>query len=123
MFPKTILVIDEDDNLRHTLTIILQRAGYRVIATGFIYKAEECLSSGNFDLVLLDLKMPNGEDLNFLSTMRCSYPELPVIILSAYPSNETKSKLIDEKSLNLYIKPLEPDFILNRVQEILEETK
>ena len=62
---KSILIIDDEPNLRRSLALILQREGYTVTTAGNAQEANKCLEAGPYSLVFLDLKMPdiNGLDL------------------------------------------------------------
>jgi CheY-like chemotaxis protein len=63
---NTILIIDDEPNLRRSLTLILQRAGYTVTMAGNALEANQYLEAGAFDLVFLDLKMPDTNGLELL---------------------------------------------------------
>jgi len=118
---KLILIIDDDDHVRSTLAAILVQAGYRVFSAGHINKALEYLSAERCDLVLLDLKMPGMDSLALAAKIEIAYPELPVVILTAYPSPKLNDGTEIQGVRAYFTKPVDPVLLLNCVKDILSE--
>jgi len=57
MSPKIILLVEDDQNLRQSITLILQRAGYLVTETGCAYKAMDLIQSRKYNLVITDINI------------------------------------------------------------------
>ncbi len=119
---NTILVIDDDPNLCHTLALILTRAGYLVTATVRAREALQCLQSGVYDLVFLDLRMPDIDGLALLPEIHRSYPEMPVVILTAHATPESTVELIRQGARDCLSKPIDPAHILARIHDIMVES-
>ena len=68
--PASILIIDDDDNLRNTLALILQKAGYSVTTVENADGALHILKAGAFDLAFLDLKMPGMDGSALLEDLQ-----------------------------------------------------
>lgn len=120
---RTILVIDDEANLRRTLAIILQRAGYSVTTAGNAHEARKFLEAGPFDLVFLDLKMPEINGLTLLPQMRRLYPGMPILILTAHATLESAIEAVRQGARDYLLKPVDPVLILSRVEEIISETR
>lgn len=119
---SSILVVDDEINLRHTLALILQRAGYTVTAAGNGQEARKYLENGNFDLVFLDLKMPDIDGIVLLPEIRRLYPELPVLILTAHATLDSAIHAVRLGARDYLLKPIDPAQILVRVKEVLAES-
>lgn len=117
----SILIIDDETNLRCTLGIILQRAGYLVTGASGAQEALQLLSARKHDLVFLDLKMPGMDGMQLLPEILRIDPDLPVLILTANASLETAIRALGLGAEGYLLKPLDPDQILNRVKEIFRE--
>jgi DNA-binding NtrC family response regulator len=118
---KAILVIEDDDHVRNTLTAILSRAGYRVVPAGLVCDAIESLVANCIDLVLLDLKLPDMEGLALLSNLRLVYPELPVLIITGHPAMGFNDGAERFGAQGYFLKPVDPAQLLTCVKEILSE--
>ena len=118
---KSILVVDDDDNVRSTLAAILSQVGYRVVTAGFVCDAIECLVNDCFDLVFLDLKLPDMEGLALLSNLRIVFPKLPVLILTGHPSMGFIDGAERFGAQGYFLKPVDPVQLLVCVKEILSE--
>ena len=80
-----ILIIDDEAALRQTLTRILQRAGLQVTSAASGQEGLDYLAQLPFDLVYLDIRMPDMNGMEVLKIMHAAYPELPVVLFTAQP--------------------------------------
>jgi two-component system, NtrC family, nitrogen regulation response regulator NtrX len=111
----SILIIADDDNLRHTLGIILEHAGCSVAAAATGQDALLKLQQLSFDLILLDFDMLDTNGQGLLSELRQSYSRIPVIVLTGqnYPNLAGELRELGVRS---YLpKPVDPDCILAQV--------
>ena len=115
---KSILIIDDEPNLRRSLALILQREGYSVTTAGNAQEANKCLEAGPYDLVFLDLKMPDINGLDLLPEIRELYPNMPVLILTAHASLDSAIDAVRKGARDYLLKPIEPDLILARIEDV-----
>jgi len=80
-----ILVIDDDEDFRFILTRTLEKEGYLVQAVGSGAEAIEALKSQNFDLALVDIKMPEMGGRETVKEIRKLDPQLPVLLVTGSP--------------------------------------
>jgi len=81
---KTILVADDDENIRFLLETELTMEGYRVVLASTGLEALKKIKEETPDLVILDIKMPDMQGLQVLEAIRKENKKLPIIICSAY---------------------------------------
>lgn len=81
---KTILVVDDEEDIRILYQEELTDEGYRVITANDGQEALEQVKSQNPDLVTLDLKMPGMDGIEFLRIVRETHRTLPIVICTAY---------------------------------------
>jgi len=117
----TILIIDDEANLRRSLSIILQRGGYLVTCAANAQEGFQLLQAGSFDLMFLDIKLPDRSGIALLPDIRQLYPDMPVLILTAHATLETAIEAVRQGARDYLLKPIDPDHILVRTQEILAE--
>ena len=79
-----ILVVDDDDGIRALYLMELTQAGYDVIGADSGRKAVELVSEKNFDVIILDIEMPDMSGIEALSHLRRVTPNTPVILNTAY---------------------------------------
>ena len=119
-FQKSVLVVDEDLNLRRSLALILKRAGYLATTIGQACDALETLRNGHYNLVILDITTPENR-LTLLPAILCMYPHISVLVFTAHWSPETAREI---EKLGVYghlEKPVTPGQLLERVEAILAE--
>lgn len=83
---STVLVVDDEADLAKTYERLLKRMGYRVIPTGTRRDALDVLHSERLVLVVADLRLPDGDGLDIVSTARAAVPPPAVIVVTAAPS-------------------------------------
>ncbi|MFH1081334.1 MAG: sigma-54 dependent transcriptional regulator [Pseudomonadota bacterium] len=117
--PVRILVIDDDAIACEFLQEALSRAGYEVDAFTSAQKAlREDLSV--YDLLMSDIRMPDMDGLEFLRRVHEKWPELPVILMTAYGSLETTMEALRLGAWDYISKPFSPDQIRAMVKKVLE---
>jgi len=82
---KTILIVDDEDNLRKLFTAELAEEGYIVVSAASGEEALAALGDTKPDLITLDIKMPGMGGMAALAAIREKAPHIPVIMLTAYP--------------------------------------
>jgi two-component system response regulator AtoC len=118
----TILVVDDEQLIRWSLRERLTDEGYRVVeadtAASALARAEE-----GADLVLLDYKLPDGDGLTVLKTIRERDPDALVILLTAFSSVETAVEAMKHGAYHYANKPFHLDEIVLLVEKALETTR
>lgn len=85
---KRILVVDDNDNIRELYKKELEEEGYEVVPAAGGKEAMDFFERESFDLVMLDIKMPDVGGLEVLGKIRDKDKSLPVILLTAYSTYE-----------------------------------
>ena len=84
---KSVLVVDDDRDLRYLLSVRLVSAGYRVDGAADGLEALEQMEKHSVDVVLTDYRMPKMDGFEFLSVCRVRWPGTPVVVFSAEQDN------------------------------------
>jgi len=114
-----ILVIDDDAVAGEFLQEALLRDGYEVIAsTSALEALKQDLSA--YDLLMSDIRMPGMDGLHFLSEVQKKWPNLPVILMTAYGSLETTMEAISLGAWDYISKPFSPEDCRVLVKKVLE---
>jgi DNA-binding response OmpR family regulator len=119
----SILIIDDEPNLRRSLGLILQRAGYGVTTAANAAEALHLLQAGGYDLAFLDIKLPDQNGIQLLPQIRQLYPEMPVLMITAHATIDTAIGAVRLGAKDYLLKPIDPEDILSRVESILNEEK
>jgi DNA-binding response OmpR family regulator len=114
-----ILIVDDEASLRQTLARILQRAGFEVTTTASGGEGLTLLSQQSFDLVYLDIRMPDINGLEVLKTVHAKYPDLPVILFTAQPDLNSAVEALRRGATDYLLKPLKPQTVIEHTQAIL----
>lgn len=114
-----ILIVDDEASLRQTLARILQRAGFEVTTSTNGGEALSLLSQHSFDLVYLDIRMPDMNGLEVLQAIHAKFPDLPVILFTAQPDLNSAVEALRRGAMDYLLKPLKPQTIIDRTQSIL----
>jgi DNA-binding response OmpR family regulator len=119
----TILIVDDEDRLRLSMSLILQKENYRVTTASSAEEALTCLQLQEYDLMFLDLNLPGMSGIDLLVEVHKRVPQMPVLILTAHAALESAIQAIRLGARDYLIKPVEPLMILARVREVLAESE
>ena len=118
-----LLVIDDEAGIREMLTILFQKAGYRVTAAAGCVEGLVALAASPPDLVMTDLKMPDGSGLDILKKTRESNPDLPVVMITAYSSTKTAVEALKAGAYDYIAKPFDVEELKHVVARALEKKR
>src|SRR2546422_10179177 len=104
--PDQILVVEDDENLAFALCEAMGRKGYRAEAVSTIAAVRERLKAAPYDLVLLDLKLPDGEGLEVIPQCRELAPDAPIIAMTAYAVKQAAMEALRRGAYDFFTKPL-----------------
>jgi DNA-binding NtrC family response regulator len=114
-----ILLVDDDPHFLRILQRILSGERFLVTATSNPCEAVGLLRSGNFNLIICDLRMPDCDGLNLLQTIRGAGNEIPVIILTAYGEVDTYLEAMNAGATEYLNKPIKSDELIPVVRRCL----
>jgi two-component system response regulator AtoC len=107
-----ILVIDDEENMRHMLSVMLTRQGYRVFQAGNGAEGLVCLEKNVYDFILCDIRMPEMDGKAFLMGALERCVAAPIIMMSAYGSVETAVECMKLGAYDFISKPFKKDEII-----------
>ncbi len=117
-----ILIVDDDKKLRAHLSEILRDAGYQTAEAASGREASDIASSGDFDVILLDMMMPKGDGFEALSHIKKFAPRSKVIMLTAFATIENAVEAMKRGVSHYLQKPFKIDELLSAIKRTLEES-
>jgi two-component system, NtrC family, response regulator AtoC len=117
---ERILVVDDDLSLGHFLGKALSQKGYRVVSRHSGREALEAVRTQEFDLILLDNKLPDRNGIEILKEIKRDHPKISVIVMTAYSTTETAIEAMRLGAFDYILKPFELDEIAELVAKGLE---
>ena len=115
-----ILIVDDEEQLRKLLTRIISLEGFKVVQASTLKAAMEVLSSQPIDVVLCDVRLPDGNGVDFVKTIKKNFPSLETILLTAYGNIADGVQSIKNGAFDYITKPLIPEEVIN-VMDILQQ--
>ncbi|MFW6115667.1 MAG: response regulator, partial [Chloroflexota bacterium] len=121
--PTRILLVDDDEGARRTLTLILERKGYVVETAATVQEALAVADSRFFNLGLIDVRLPDGTGIELLSPLKARHPDMELIVVTGYASTETAVRALNEGAAAYVTKPLKMEQVLAEVSKALEKQR
>jgi two-component system response regulator AtoC len=109
---KQILIIDDEENMRHVLQTILENEGYAAATAANGREALELLDSRTFDTILCDLRMPEMDGMTFLKHARDRKIDATIIVMSAFGTMDQALETIQLGAYDYIAKPFKPTEII-----------
>lgn len=112
-----ILLVDDEDHFRQTLSKRLTKRGFIVDQSA---DGSECLSlleEKNVDVIILDIKMPGMSGIDVLKLIKNKYPEIEVILLTGHATTDTGVEGIKSGAFDYLSKPIELDHLVNKIEQ------
>ena len=116
---ERILVVDDEVNIRRTLAALLQRAGYEVTSAEHGREAIALLGERAFNLLLVDLKMPEIGGMEVVAAARERQPDIAIIVLTGHGSLDSAIDGLHHNIFDYILKTSEPSYVIERVKAAL----
>jgi DNA-binding NtrC family response regulator len=116
-----ILVVDDDAIVIKSCKRILEAEGFEVFTVPSADKALEAIKNSDFDILLIDVKMPERDGMYLMREIKKNWPEIPTIVMSGYPTPETIAEVLKLGATLFIPKPFKPDELIKSVRQVLKK--
>lgn len=107
MSKLTALIIDDEPDIRELLEITLSRMGIDTYSSSNLTDAKTLLTEHDFSLCLTDMKLPDGNGLDFVDHIQTTQPELPVAVITAHGNMESAVRALKSGAFDFISKPVD----------------
>lgn len=121
MTAHSILIVEDDQTFSLMLRTWLGKKGFQVETAGNVASARKLLSNRSFDLILSDLRLPDGDGLSLLSWKNEHGMSAPMIIMTGYADVQGAVQAMKEGACDYISKPIQPALLQNKIMEALEK--
>lgn len=119
----TILIADDEEEIRNSLSMVLQDEGYRCTAVADGAAAIEELKEHSFDILISDLKMPHADGIEVLEEALKRSSDTLTIIITAHATVETAIQALRKGAADYILKPLDFEEVILRIENLLKQKK
>jgi DNA-binding NtrC family response regulator len=117
---RKVLVVDDEAVVVNSIRKILTRKGFAIQEAFSCKEALAQVFAQDYDLVLLDMKMSDGNGMDVLQRIKAKRPDLRVVIVTGYASIDTAVEAIQKGASDYMAKPFTPDELYNMTSRVLE---
>lgn len=115
-----IMIVDDEEAMRESLSAWLMKEGYQTTVADSSLQALSFLAEADYDLLLVDIKMPGMDGLELLGRLRQEYPQVMVIMITAYGSIETAVEAMKKGASDYLLKPFDPEQLIMLIEKVLK---
>lgn len=119
----SILLVEDEENLHDALKLNLELEGYEVTSAYDGLSAVKAVQNEYFDLIILDIMLPEMDGLTVMETIRIQHNQVPILILSARNSSADRVTGLKKGADDYVTKPFNLEELLLRVQKLIEKNK
>ena len=112
----TVLVVDDDESLQNLFKLFLKKIGFSRVVVGTVKEAIAALEKQRFDLVFLDLKLPDGPADDVYDFVKRDQPDCPIVIITGYPDSEMLDRILAKGPITVLKKPLKAEQLQQTVK-------
>jgi len=112
----TVLVVDDDENLQNLFKVFLRKIGFSRVVVGTVKEALAAVEKQKFDLIFLDLKLPDGPADDVYDMAKEQQPDCPIVIITGYPDSAMLDRILAKGPITVLKKPLKVEQIKETVR-------
>jgi NtrC-family two-component system response regulator AlgB len=118
--PLNILIVDDELNIRKTVTVYLETEGHHVVAVSNFQDAVHEASRRSFDLAFVDLRLGTADGLDLIPTLLAQTPWIKIVVITAYASIDTAVEAMRRGATDYIPKPFTPAQVRLAVDKVFE---
>ena len=115
-----VLVVDDEEDIRDALTLVLSGAGFDVVTAESGVEAVRVARAGALDAAITDLRMPDQSGEDTISALRAEQPSLPILVLTGYASDDTAAECLRRGASAYLRKPVDIDELIARLHTVIK---
>jgi two-component system response regulator PilR (NtrC family) len=119
MTAQTVLVIDDERDIRELLTITLGRMDLQVDAVGTVTEARRALAERTYDLCFTDMRLPDGNGQEVIELIAANHPDMPVAMITAYGNVDAAVNALKAGAFDFVSKPVDIQMLRGLVRTAL----
>lgn len=104
---KSVLIIDDEEDLRELLSLTLSRMDLDTLAVETLTEAKKALKDTNFNLVLTDMRLPDGNGIDLVAYVQETYPHIPTAVITAYGNVDIAVDSLKAGAFDFLSKPVD----------------
>jgi len=116
-----ILVVDDDAIVIKSCRRILEAEGFEVTTVPSADDALEKMKMYDFDLLVMDVKMPKHDGIFLMREIKKNWPDIPIIVMSGYPTPETIADVLKLGATQFIPKPFKPDEFMKSIRQVIQK--
>ena len=117
---KRILMIDDDPQMHRIVGLYLKNQPFKLESVTSARMALHKLEEQRYDLILSDIQMPGMDGIELIKTIKEKFPDMPVMVLSAYGSDQFEKELGELSHLRVVAKPFDQSTLVRVILDILK---
>lgn len=118
---QSILIVEDDITYGIMLKTWLSKKGYQVTSVSTIARAQKLLETGNIDLILSDLRLPDRDGIDLLEWLNTQSLHTPLIMMTSYADIQSAVQAMKLGACDYVAKPVNPDELLKKITEALSK--
>ena len=115
----SVLIVEDDDALREALVDTLELVGYKTCPVADGQNALHAMEQFSIDIVVSDIQMSKMDGIQLLDKLRQTYPDVPVVLMTAYGTIQQAVQAIQQGALDYLVKPFEPEVLVTKLSQYL----
>jgi DNA-binding NtrC family response regulator len=116
-----VLVVDDDVIVIKSCRRILEAEGFEVTTVPSADDALEKIKMYDFDLLVMDVKMPKHDGIFLMREIKKNWPDIPIIVMSGYPTPETIADVLKLGATQFIPKPFKPDEFMKSIKQVIQK--
>jgi len=116
-----ILIVDDEDDICELLAINLKRSNLNSVTSASVTAAKNELSNNHFDVCITDMRLPDGTGLDLIKYIQHNYPNLPVVMITAFGCIETAIEALKAGAYDFLTKPVDLKHLTALIKTLLRD--
>ena len=115
------LIVDDDPIVLDSCKRVFEAEGFEVFVVPSADQALKAMENSIFDILLIDVKMPERDGMYLMRAVKKQWPEIPIVVMSGYPTPETIAEGLRLGAEEFIAKPFTPHELLEIVRQVLQK--